>query len=86
MKTLKKLAINPEKVIKNEELINLRGGMYRCWCWCDDPGTEGDQYHLCGSSIVGGSPSSSGCMSDCDAVYGVTNVTGFYYTANNPYG
>jgi hypothetical protein len=28
MKTLKKLSINPEKVIKNEELVNLRGGYY----------------------------------------------------------
>ena len=26
MKKLRKLSINPEKVIKNEELINLRGG------------------------------------------------------------
>jgi hypothetical protein len=26
MKTLKKLSINPEKVIKNEELVNLKGG------------------------------------------------------------
>ncbi len=26
MKTLGKLIINPEKVIKNEELVNLRGG------------------------------------------------------------
>ena len=26
MKKLKKLLINPEKVIKNEELVNLRGG------------------------------------------------------------
>lgn len=28
MKKLGKLTINPEKVIKNEELINLRGGGY----------------------------------------------------------
>lgn len=26
MKKLGKLSINPEKVIKNEELVNLRGG------------------------------------------------------------
>ncbi len=29
MKKLGKLTINPEKVIKNEELVNLRGG-YEC--------------------------------------------------------
>ncbi len=35
MKTLKKLSINPEKVIKNEELVNLRGGYdeYECVWW-----------------------------------------------------
>jgi hypothetical protein len=35
MKKLNKLIINPEKVIKNEELVNLRGG-YMGWfkcCW-----------------------------------------------------
>lgn len=33
MKTLGKLSINPQKVIKNEELINLRGGSsFRCCC------------------------------------------------------
>jgi hypothetical protein len=28
MKKLGKLSINPEKVIKNEELVNLKGGSY----------------------------------------------------------
>ena len=88
MKKLGKLTINPEKVIKNEELVNLRGGynMYLCWCYCDDPDEEGTQYSLCGSAIAGGTPGSTGCMNDCDAVYGVTNVTGFYWTDKNPYG
>jgi len=45
MKNLGKLSINPEKVIKNEELVNLRGGgyetvwepgRYKC-CWDDYP-------------------------------------------------
>jgi hypothetical protein len=41
MKKLGKLSINPEKVIKNDELVNLRGGydpqcpegetFYKCW-------------------------------------------------------
>jgi len=35
MKKLGKLSINPEKVIKNEELENLRGGYLGCFkcCW-----------------------------------------------------
>jgi hypothetical protein len=38
MKKLSKLQINPEKLMKNEELMTLRGG-YSCWCWnCDTPG------------------------------------------------
>lgn len=35
MKKLSKLSINPEKVIKNEELVNLKGGYmgnFKC-CW-----------------------------------------------------
>jgi len=28
MKKIGKLSINPEKVIKNDELVNLRGGSY----------------------------------------------------------
>ncbi len=32
MKTLKKLTINPEKVIKNEKLVNLKGGYAGCVC------------------------------------------------------
>lgn len=33
MKKLNKLQINPEKIIKSEELINLKGGnWYRCAC------------------------------------------------------
>ena len=34
MKKLGKLSINPEKVIKNEELVNLRGGDYGGCCIC----------------------------------------------------
>jgi hypothetical protein len=30
MKKIGKLSINPEKLIKNEELVNLRGGAYSC--------------------------------------------------------
>ena len=36
MKKLGKLSINLEKVIKNEELVNLKGGYaeYACTCTC----------------------------------------------------
>lgn len=43
MKKLSKLSINPEKVIKNEELINLRGGEYEdTSCTCDAHLADGD--------------------------------------------
>ncbi len=32
MKKIGKLSINPEKLIKNEELVNLRGGAYILYC------------------------------------------------------
>jgi natural product precursor len=34
MKKLNKLRINPEKVMKNEELVTLRGGGDPCTCSC----------------------------------------------------
>jgi len=39
MKKLKKLQINPEKLMKNEDLMTLKGGQYgechTCLCNCD---------------------------------------------------
>ena len=53
MKTLGKLKINPEKVIKNEELVNLKGSYsgVNC-CYCDGHGIllitrESDCYTEC---------------------------------------
>jgi len=34
MKTLRKLKINPEKILLNEELTRLRGGGDPCTCLC----------------------------------------------------
>ncbi len=34
MKKLKKLQINPEKLMKNEELLALRGGYDLGWVYC----------------------------------------------------
>ncbi len=39
MKKLRKLSINPEKKIKKNELINLRGGASWYHCTCSDGGT-----------------------------------------------
>ena len=51
MKKLSKLSINPEKVIKNEELVNLRGGGYNFSC---DPDAGvmcmGDCFKITGAS------------------------------------
>jgi hypothetical protein len=47
MKKLNKLIINPEKVIKNEELVNLKGGTYADLC---GPGT----CYCCTTSAQGG--------------------------------
>lgn len=63
MKKLGKLSINPEKVIKNEELVNLRGGNYtigdyKC-CWDNDPSN---------CSICTASADSNSCAAGSHAV------------------
>ncbi len=48
MKKLGKLSINPEKLMKNEELINLRGGYSgTCAAICEMP----DGGHICNVSM-----------------------------------
>jgi hypothetical protein len=47
MKKIGKITINPEKVIKNEDLVNLKGGGYGegctyCECLSSGGGTLGD--------------------------------------------
>lgn len=62
MKKLRKLSINPEKVIRNEELVNLKGGYEGtayCCCWDDYPG-------ICSACVVGADPNS--CVSGSHAV------------------
>lgn len=54
MKKLGKLSINPEKVIKNEELVNLKGG-YGCICICGN-----------GQAIYGPTNQSE-CEIDCES-------------------
>ena len=62
MKKLGKLTINPEKVITNEELVNLRGGDYgtTACCWCYDGNT------ILGS-VVG--TTYGQCAQDCMVAY-----------------
>lgn len=59
MKKLSKLQINSEKLMKNEELITLRGGT-NCWCWRDS-----EYLQRCG--ITGTAGSYEDCHAMCNA-------------------
>lgn len=64
MKKLKKLEINSEKLMKNEELLILRGG-YSCefYCWVHlNDGTPAFEGVCCGESGLG-------CEIDCNAYW-----------------
>ncbi len=51
MKKIGKLTINPEKVIKNEELVNLKGGYDVFWTWtCTCEGLSPDFWF----EVIGG--------------------------------
>ncbi len=72
MKKLGKLSISPEKIMKNEELINLKGGYSGgyppCDCnilWSTGEETWHPDYGLCGTS-----DSCSQCAADLEAHYG----------------
>jgi len=73
MKKLGKLSINPERVMKNEELVNLRGGYtgdytgeecsvcggYSKVTWCM---ANGQMQYFCDSQVPG-----RGCSNTCRA-------------------
>jgi hypothetical protein len=59
MKKLNKLEINPEKIMKNDELISLRGGT-NCHCYTSD-----NPPSLCG--VTGSAGSASECSEMCSA-------------------
>ncbi|HYQ56601.1 MAG TPA: TIGR04149 family rSAM-modified RiPP [Draconibacterium sp.] len=63
MKKSGKISINPEKVIKNEELVNLKGGYYGpCTCTCYDTWTY---------ECLGYLASDTGnCLIECNDFYG----------------
>ncbi len=67
MKKIGKLSINPEKVIKNVELVNLTGG-YKGGSPCCTCHSVYFPYNMVGSGIIGSTPSE--CASDCKAIYG----------------
>lgn len=68
MKKLGKLTINPEKVIKNEELVNLRGG--------DHDGTGGCCICYVGGPLVG-QLTEADCLVDCYDFH--PNNPGYYW-------
>jgi natural product precursor len=73
MKKIGKISINPEKVIKNEELVNLKGGGYGgggpCTCTCFNSST----FECYGYVFA----PDGNCPSYCsDFYYGDGNITG----------
>lgn len=63
MKKLGKLSINPDRVMKNEELVNLRGG----YSGYGDTCPSGTQVYTC--SCTGTAGLWAGCYSSsCDAM------------------
>jgi hypothetical protein len=67
MKKLNKLSISPQKIMKNEDLINLQGG-YQGWCcFCG-----------WGYGFMGGSANDNpaDCQRDCGLAFGQTD---WYY-------
>lgn len=66
MKKIGKLSINSEKIIKNDELVNLKGGTYdgSClYCWC-----KNSSGGLLGPAILHMS-SADECKSICQEIY-----------------
>jgi natural product precursor len=68
MKKLNKLQINSEKLMKNEELIALRGGYGTNCCACYDSIHYGLVGHIPNSSQIN-------CNTDCVSYYG-WDITG----------
>ena len=63
MKKLGKLTINPSKVMKNEDLVSLKGGYSKCTCnivW----GPDGEQTSMSGLNGYGRS-----CNDAANALY-----------------
>ena len=79
MKKLKKLEINSEKLMKNDELLKLSGGGGACTCCCYDP-----IYHCAYGYLL--SPECS-CVWDCSITFsGSTGVAGNCYPMSACWG
>lgn len=70
MKTLGKLNINTEKLMKNEELITVKGGS-NCWCFREGLG-QGD---VC---LTGTAGSADECSAMCGAIGCYPSFNGLY--------
>jgi hypothetical protein len=69
MKSIKKFVINPEKVIKNDELVKLRGGYGSppCTCTCFDA----NKFVETGEVIcLGYVYTETNCPAECAELYG----------------
>ena len=62
MKKLNKLCINTEKLMKNDELITLKGGYSACTCLC---ATSYPDYHYCGYFVAPDGDCNSWCNEVC---------------------
>jgi natural product precursor len=68
MKNLNKLQLNSDKIMKNEELITLRGGT-NCWCFSGDKQSGG----ICATGVAGSSD-------DCDAICDANGCASYSWT------
>lgn len=67
MKKLNKLQINSEKLIKDTELVTLKGGYGSCHCWCIE---------LAGDPLGYVFSETGTCSLDCMLAFG-GNATGY---------
>jgi hypothetical protein len=63
MKKLGKLSIDPEKVIKNEELVTLKGGYDKIGCCVCKDGSGNNIGTIAGTTC-------NDCYTDCQLIYG----------------
>lgn len=77
MKRLNKILINPERIMKNKELISLKGGA-NCWCWYGEEPGEG------GVCMTGTASDFAVCEEMCEANTLCQSATfsGQYYKLN----
>lgn len=63
MKTLGKLKINLDKMLKNEELVNLRGGYSQTPSCCKCTSYNGASYYVGAALITDCTSTRAGCIS-----------------------